>query len=100
LTELLVLVGMGAVLTGLLLPELSQTRSKLLEQACVSNLRQWGMVIYMYAKDNNDYFWASCTAGDGGCPDGVTGWDQNWANAASTLNSYWGKIPTGNPTAI
>lgn len=53
LTELLVLVAVGAVLTGLVLPQLSQERSKLMQEACANNLRQWGTVLQAYAQDNN-----------------------------------------------
>jgi prepilin-type processing-associated H-X9-DG protein len=49
--ELLVLVGVGAVLTTLLVPTLSETRSKLLQQACVANMKQWGMAFYLYLQD-------------------------------------------------
>jgi prepilin-type processing-associated H-X9-DG protein len=55
LTELLVLVAIGSLLTGLVLPDLAQTRGKLLEQACVANLKQWGMGIYLYAQDNGGW---------------------------------------------
>ena len=59
LTELLVLVGTGAVLTGLLAADLSQTRAKLLQQACAANLKHWGMAIDLYTQDySGTYFYS------------------------------------------
>ena len=53
LTELVVLVAVGAILTGTLLPSLSENRQKMLQAACASNLKQWGMVFQLYAGDFN-----------------------------------------------
>ena len=53
LTELVVLVAVGAILTGTLLPSLSEDRQKMLQAACASNLKQWGMVFQLYADDFN-----------------------------------------------
>jgi len=59
LAELVVLVGLGAVLSGLLVADLSQTRTKLLRQACAANMQQWGMAIYLYSQDyNGTYFYS------------------------------------------
>jgi len=51
LTELLVLVAVGAILTGLFLPQLSQTRSQLLRDACAAKMKHWGLVFDMYSQD-------------------------------------------------
>ena len=51
LTELLVLVAVCAVLFTLLVPTVIETRSKLLQQACAANLKQWGTAFYMYSQD-------------------------------------------------
>jgi type II secretory pathway pseudopilin PulG len=53
LTELLVLVAVCAILTGTLLASLSDDRQKMLQAACASNLKQWGMVFQLYADDFN-----------------------------------------------
>jgi prepilin-type processing-associated H-X9-DG protein len=53
LTELLVLVGVGAILSGVLVADFSQVRLKLLQQACAANLKQWGMAFSLYAQDYN-----------------------------------------------
>ncbi len=52
LPELLALAAAGAILAGLLAPDLTQTQGRLMEDACVANLRHWGMAIYLYAQDN------------------------------------------------
>jgi prepilin-type processing-associated H-X9-DG protein len=52
-TELLVLVGVGALLTSVVLADFGQTRLKLLQQSCAANLKQWGMAMSLYANDYN-----------------------------------------------
>src|ERR1017187_3196580 len=59
-TELLVLLGVGAILSGVLGADLNQAKSKLLQQACAANLKQWGMAINLYAQDyNGSYYYLS-----------------------------------------
>jgi len=52
-TELLVVLGVGAILSGVMGADLNQAKSKLLQQACAANLKQWGMAIDLYAQDYN-----------------------------------------------
>src|ERR1017187_2099379 len=59
LTELSVLIAVGAILGGVLVADLSQTRAKLLQQACAANMKQWGMAFSMYADDYNGTFYYS-----------------------------------------
>ena len=54
LVELLVVIGIIAVLIGILLPTLGRARESSRRSACLSNLRQLGMVLQMYANDYND----------------------------------------------
>ncbi|MGD1019447.1 MAG: hypothetical protein ABSA12_09025 [Verrucomicrobiia bacterium] len=63
LTELLVLVGVGALLSGVLLADFSQTRSELLRDACAANMKQWGLAFRMYANDYNGTFYYDSAGG-------------------------------------
>lgn len=53
LMELLVVVGIIAVLIGLLIPALTNVRQKTDQVRCLSNLRELGAMFHSYAADNN-----------------------------------------------
>ena len=85
LVELLVVIGIIALLISILLPTLSKARENAIRAKCGSNIRQWGQALHMYANDNKGYFPYNGPPIPPNCP--VGGADLSWNS--TIVQQFW-----------
>lgn len=86
LIELLVVIAIIAILAAILLPALARAREAARRASCQDNLKQWGIILKMYAGENRDDYppisWVSVESISNLGPDGPVIYPEYWTDPA------------------
>jgi prepilin-type N-terminal cleavage/methylation domain-containing protein/prepilin-type processing-associated H-X9-DG protein len=99
LIELLVVIAIIAILAALLLPALAATKRKAHTIQCLSNMRQWGLALQIYANQNDDEIPRDGTDGQHGSyacygpPNDTLPVPDPRAGMPNDLNAYFNVLP-------
>ena len=84
LIELLVVIAIIAILASMLLPALAKAKGRAYRIACVSNLKQVGLGLRMWADDNEDHYPWQVAITDGGSKSVTAAW-QHFASLSNEI---------------
>jgi len=92
LVELLVVIGVIAILIGILLPALQKARQSSLNMQCLTHQRTIVQAMLMYADDNQGWFPASAVWGDSFNPSDWIYWHNYQKFTDGPLTKYLGNM--------
>ncbi len=88
LVELLVVIGIIAVLIAILLPALSAAREQAKRTVCTSNLHNWGVACYNFATENKGVFPVALRTNNGAFFPTILNYDDLNRGGPNTVDSW------------
>lgn len=98
LVELLVVIGIIALLIAILLPALGKARQQARQLQCMNNERQLLSALLMYTQDNDGYF--PCDCDKNGSKGNIDHDSSPWNPYAVERNPWWAEGANGIPFPI